>query len=148
MQPIELDQMRLTQLRKAIRGNRVSFPSQIPLFVRSAPANVQRHAIQLYFLRGWNCGKIARRYGYSRFYIWRIVNEWKRRAVAFGYVQPIPAGALTDLKEALERTFFFTARLEQEALKSRNGTAATRQPLAFGRLLEEPNHQNPPHAGR
>ena len=117
MQPIELDQMRLTQLRKAIRGNRVSFPSQIPLFVRSAPANVQRHAIQLYFLRGWNCGKIARRYGYSRFYIWRIVNEWKRRAVAFGYVQPIPSGALTDLKEALERTLFFNARLEQQAVR-------------------------------
>jgi len=69
MQPIELDKIRLNQLRKAIRGNRISFPSQIPLFVRTAPANLQRHAIQLYFLRGWSLGKIARRYGYSRFYI-------------------------------------------------------------------------------
>ena len=120
MQPIELDQMRLTHLRKAIRGNRVSFPSQVPLFVRSAPANVQRHAIQLYFLRGWNCGKIARRYGYSRFYIWRIVNQWKQRAVSLGYLHPIPP-ALADLKEALDGGFFFTGRLEQEAVGQRGG---------------------------
>ena len=121
MQPIELDQMRLTHLRKAIRANRVSFPSQIPLFVRSAPATVQRHAIQLYFLRGWNCGKIARRYGYSRFYIWRIVNQWKQRAVSLGYLHPIPPGALADLKKALDGGFFFTARLEQKAVGQRGG---------------------------
>jgi Homeodomain-like domain len=99
--------IRLTLLRKAIRNNRVTFPAQVPLFVRNAPADLQRYSIQLYFLRGWSCEKIARRYGYSRFYIWQIVNEWKRHAVALGYVQAIPpARALLQLKNALTRTIY------------------------------------------
>ena len=99
--------IRLTLLRKAIRNNRVTFPAQVPLFVRNAPAHLQRYSIQLYFLRGWSCEKIARRYGYSRFYIWQIVNEWKRHAVSLGYVQAIPpARALLDLKNALTRTIY------------------------------------------
>jgi hypothetical protein len=106
--------IKLTRLRKAIRNNQVSFPSQIPLFVRNGPGSVQRYSVQLYFLRGWNCGKIARRYGYSRFYIWQIVNEWKRHAVSLGYVQAIPpAGALLDLKNALQRTLDHAARPAQ-----------------------------------
>jgi hypothetical protein len=115
---IEAATMRLTVLRKAIRNNRVSFPSQIPLFVRCAPSNLQRYSIQLYFLRGWSCEKIARRYGYSRFYIWQILNEWKRHAVSQGYLQAIPsAKAFVDLKNALHRTLEWTARLDQEKFK-------------------------------
>jgi hypothetical protein len=104
---LDTSKMKLTLLRKAIRNNRVTFPSQVPLFVRTAPADLQRYSIQLYFLRGWSCEKIARRYGYSRFYIWQIVNEWKRHAVSLGYVQAIPpARALLDLKNALTRTIY------------------------------------------
>jgi hypothetical protein len=102
---IEAAAMKLTKLRKAVRNNRVSFPSQIPLFVRNAPGNLQRYAVQLYFVQGWNCAKIARRYGYSRFYIWQIVNEWKRHATFLGYLQVIPpAGVLQDIKDAVQRT--------------------------------------------
>lgn len=93
------DEMRLTRLRQLIRANRVSFPAQIPIFVRNAPPDLQFRSVHLYFLRGWSCEKIARRYGYSRFYIWQIVSEWKRHAVSLGYVQAIPpAHVLTDLK--------------------------------------------------
>jgi hypothetical protein len=116
---IEAAAMKLTMLRKAIRSNRVSFPSQIPMFVRNAPGNLQRYSVQLYFLRGWNCGKIARRYGYSRFYIWQIVNEWKRHAISLGYLQAIPsAGVLLDLKDALLRTLERAARPEQETFQA------------------------------
>jgi hypothetical protein len=97
----------LVRLRKAIRENRVSFPAQVPLFVRSAPQDLQCHSVQLYFLRGWTCEKIAKRYGYSRFYIWRIVNEWKQHATSAGYIQAIPpASILTELKKALARTSY------------------------------------------
>jgi hypothetical protein len=116
---IERVPMKLTRLRKAIRCNRVSFPSQIPMFVRSASGNLQRYSVQLFFLRGWNCGKIARRYGYSRFYIWRLVNEWKRHAVSLGYLQAIPpARVLLDLKNALQRTLERAAGPEQETFQS------------------------------
>jgi hypothetical protein len=98
----ETDGLRLTRLRQQIRANRVSFPAQIPVFVRHAPPDLQIRSVQLYFLAGWSCEKIARRYGYSRFYIWQIVNEWKRHAVSSGYVQAIPpARVLTDLKRAV-----------------------------------------------
>jgi hypothetical protein len=116
---IEAAAMRMTKLRKAIRNNLVSFPSQIPMFVRNGPGDLQRCSVQLYFLHGWNCGRIARRYGHSRFYIWQLVNEWKRHAVSLGYLQSIPpAGALLDLKNAVQRTLERAARLEQETFKA------------------------------
>lgn len=110
---IETATVRLIRLRKAIRNNRVSFPSQIPVFVRTAPITLQRYVVQLYFLQGWSCGRIARRYGYSPFYIWQILNEWKRHAVALGYLQAIPSPeVLVDLKNALDRTMERMGRLE------------------------------------
>src|SRR5580658_1891184 len=116
---IEAAAMKMTKLRKAIRNNRVSFPSQIPMFVRNGPGDLQRCSVQLYFLHGWNCGRIARRYGHSRFYIWQLVNEWKRHAVSLGYLQAIPpAGVLLDLKNALQTTLERAARLEQETFKA------------------------------
>jgi hypothetical protein len=116
---IEAAAMKMTKLQKAIRSNRVSFPSQIPMFVRNAPGNLQRYSVQLYFLQGWNCGKIARRYGYSRFYIWQLVNEWKRHAVSLGYLQAIPpASVLLDLKNALQRTLERAAGPQPETFKA------------------------------
>jgi hypothetical protein len=103
MRMIEAGEMSLPALRKAIRANRVSFPSQVPLFVRTAPSSLQRYSVQLYFLRGWSCEKISRRYGRSRFYIWHILSEWKRHAGALGYIQTVPlAHVLDDLKNALQ----------------------------------------------
>ncbi len=86
----DLSEMRLTRLRLAIQTNQVSFPSQVPVFVKHAKPTLQRYVVQLYFLQSWSCAKIAKRYGATRFYIWQILNEWKRHAVALGYVQLIP----------------------------------------------------------
>jgi two-component system, OmpR family, KDP operon response regulator KdpE len=105
MRMVEAGEMSLPALRKAIRANRVSFPSQVPLFVRIAPSNLQRYSIQLYFLRGWSCRKIAERYKRSRFYVWQILNEWKRHAAALGYIQRVPpARVLADLRSTLQAT--------------------------------------------
>jgi hypothetical protein len=87
---MELDSIRLDVLQGAVRANQVSFPSQVPVFVRHAPPGLQCRVVQLYFIHGWSCGKIAKRYGYVRNYIWGVVNEWKRHAVSLGYIQVIP----------------------------------------------------------
>jgi hypothetical protein len=82
--------MRLKKLRAAIQANEVSFPSQVPVFVKHATPTLQRYVVQLYFLQSWSCEKIAKRYGATRFYVWQIINEWKRHAVSMGYLQAIP----------------------------------------------------------
>jgi hypothetical protein len=87
---MDLSNIRLTRLREAIQNNQVSFPSQVPLFVKHATPTLQRYVVQLYFLQSWSCEKIAQRYGSTRFYIWQIINEWKRHAVSVGYLQEIP----------------------------------------------------------
>jgi hypothetical protein len=87
---MELDSVRLDLLQDAVRANEVSFPSQVPVFVRHAPPDLQCRVVQLYFIHGWSCGKIAKRYGYVRNYIWGVVNEWRRHAVSLGYIQVIP----------------------------------------------------------
>lgn len=86
----ELSTMRLTKLRTAIQANQVSFPSQVPVFVKHATPTLQRYVVQLYFLQSWSCAKIAKRYGATRFHVWQIINEWKRHAVSMGYLQSIP----------------------------------------------------------
>jgi hypothetical protein len=87
---MELESVRLDLLQQAVRTNEVSFPSQVPVFVRHAPPDLQCRVVQLYFIHGWSCGKIAKRYGFVRNYIWGVVNEWRRHAVSLGYIQVIP----------------------------------------------------------
>ena len=88
--PMELSTVRLDLLQSAVRNNVVSFPAQVPVFVKHAASQLQCHVVQLYFVSGWSCQDIARRYGFARNYIWQIVNEWRRHAVALGYIQEIP----------------------------------------------------------
>jgi hypothetical protein len=76
-------------LRRAIRGNIVSFPSQIPVFLKQPPADVQWRVVQLFFVRGWSSAKIGERFNVPRHQIWEILNEWSVRALALGYVQVI-----------------------------------------------------------
>jgi len=87
---LNLNKLRLDQLQEAIRANQVSFPSQIPVFVKHASGKLQCHVVLLYFVLGWSCDKIAKRYSCTRQHIWQIVSEWRRHAVALGYLQVIP----------------------------------------------------------
>lgn len=87
---LNLNQLRLDQLQEAIRANQVSFPSQVPVFIKHAAGKLQCHVVLLYFVLGWSCDKIAKRYHVTRQHIWQIVSEWRRHAVALGYLQVIP----------------------------------------------------------
>jgi hypothetical protein len=86
----KLLEMRVDQLREAVRDKQVSFPSQIPTFSKHTRPDLQRKLVQLYFICGWSGPKIRARYrlGAQRFQ--QILSTWKRRAVELGYIQTIP----------------------------------------------------------
>jgi hypothetical protein len=82
--------LKINALREAIRSNRISFPSQVPVFPKHDRADLQRKVVQLYFVLGWTCGRIGVRYSLSHQRVQQILNTWKLRAVQTGYLQVIP----------------------------------------------------------
>jgi hypothetical protein len=84
-----IEEADISSVRRAIRANWISFPSQVPTFSGCGQTDVQRKLIQLYFLMGWNCATIAARYGLVPDGVRRILNSWKRRAANAGYLQDI-----------------------------------------------------------
>lgn len=86
----KIEEVSLNELRRKVRENLVSFPSQVPIFPKHDRPDLQRKAVQLYFLFGWSCSRIAQRYGVLRQRIQQILSTWKRRAIEMGYVQDIP----------------------------------------------------------
>jgi hypothetical protein len=88
--PRNIERLKINVLRGAIRSNRISFPSQVPVFPKHDRADLQRKIVQLYFLFGWSCGRIGGRYSLGRQRVQQILNAWKRRAIQMGYLQPIP----------------------------------------------------------
>jgi hypothetical protein len=87
----KLSEMRIDDLRDAIRKNQVTFPSQVPTFPKHDRPDLQRKLVQLYFVLGWSGPKIGVRYGLRRLRVQQILNAWKRRAVELGYIQTVPA---------------------------------------------------------
>ena len=92
-----LEALSLDSLRQAIRSNRVSFPSQIPVFPKHDRPDLQWKFAQLYFVFGWNCRAIASKYGLIRQRVQQVLNTWKRRAVQMGYLQFIPPADAVDM---------------------------------------------------
>jgi len=88
--PRKIEEFSLSELRHKVRENRVSFPSQVPIFEKHDRPDIQRKAVQLYFLFGWSCRRIAERHGLLRQRVQQILSTWKRRAIQMGYVQEIP----------------------------------------------------------
>src|ERR1022692_4552961 len=76
-------------LRRAIRGNMVSFPSQIPSCPKGSQAEMQWRMVVLFFVRGWSAAKIAARFHVPRHRVWTLLNEWSVRAMAQGHIQVI-----------------------------------------------------------
>ena len=73
-----------------IRSNRVTFPAQVPVFVKHDRPDLQRKLVQLYFLSGWSTYRIATRYSMTAQRVHQVINTWKQRAVQMGYIQEIP----------------------------------------------------------
>jgi hypothetical protein len=112
---LNLHTLRLDQLQEAIRGNLVTFPSQVPVFIKHAAGKQQCHMVLLYFVRGWSCDRIAKRYGVTRQHIWQIVSEWRRHAVALGYLQVIPPPeVLSPLVSVAPRAAFRPVEVQPE----------------------------------
>ena len=76
-------------LRRAVRGNIVSFPSQIPSLLKQPAADTQWRIVLLFFVRGWSASRIAARFNVPRHRIWKILNGWSVRALALGHIQVI-----------------------------------------------------------
>jgi hypothetical protein len=85
-----IEELSLADLRRKIRRNRASFPSQVPTFPKHDRPDLQRKLVQLYFLFGWSCNRIALRHGILRQRVQQILSTWKRRAIQMGYIQEIP----------------------------------------------------------
>lgn len=86
----KLELLHIDEMREALRVNEISFPSQVPTFERHDRPDLQWKIVQLYFVLGWSCERIAERYGFGHQRVGQILTTWKRRAVETGYVQYIP----------------------------------------------------------
>jgi hypothetical protein len=76
-------------LRSAIQRNLVSFPAQVPAFMRRQSGDIQERIVQLYFVRGWPIRSICDRYCLSKAMVQKMLSEWRVRAISGGYVQDI-----------------------------------------------------------
>jgi hypothetical protein len=76
-------------LRIAIQRNLVSFPSQLPAFMKRPGDDTQQRIAHLYFARGWPIRNICARYGLTKAMVQRLVSEWRMRAVSAGFIQAI-----------------------------------------------------------
>jgi len=87
---MELEKLTSHSLRAAIWQHRVSFPSQIPIFEKQARADIQWRLVLLYFIHRWPLRELGKRYHLTPQRITQIVDKWRIRAIALGYIQEIP----------------------------------------------------------
>ena len=87
---MNIAQMRISALRNAIQTSKVSFPAQTPCFNRSR-VDIQWRLVQLYFVQGWSCIQLGRRYNLTRQRIEQLLAEWVDCASTLGYLQEIPS---------------------------------------------------------
>jgi hypothetical protein len=85
-----LEVIGINHLRREIRANRVTFPAQVPVFVKHDRPDLQRKVVQLYFLSGWSTYRIATRYNLAAQRVHQVITTWKQRAIQMGYIQEIP----------------------------------------------------------
>ena len=86
-------------MRMAVRRNLVSFPAQIPAFVKQPAGITQQRVVQLYFVRSWSVRNICHRYGIGKKLIQNLLSDWRVRAVAAGLIQEIDPEALDRLHQ-------------------------------------------------
>ena len=99
----DIREMDISNLRKAIRANWVSFPSQIPTLPHCGQPGLEHKIVLLYFVMGWNCTRIGARYGLVHLQVRWVLNGWKLRAANAGYIQHIPPMEVNSTREAILR---------------------------------------------
>ena len=116
-------------LRRAIRENIVSFPSQIPSFPKGSQADMQWRMVLLFFVRGWSVAKVAARFQVPNHRVWTLLNGWSVRAMAQGHVQVIDPEAFAVC--CLGGVESGTSRDIEEVRLAQVGPLARRVPHAF-----------------
>jgi transposase-like protein len=112
-----------TLLRAAITRNLVSFPAQIPPFMRRSSGDMQERIVLLYFVRGWPVRRICERYSLSKAMAHKLLSEWRIRAIESGHIQEIQPGLLDALVAELNSSHRSAAALA-EAFDAVPGIAA------------------------
>jgi hypothetical protein len=86
-----------SMLRRAIRIQAVSFPGQMPVFPKQSRSDIQWRMAHLYFVQGWSEKELAERFRISRRRACQILDGWRGRAIAQGYVQEIAPEQLAEI---------------------------------------------------
>ena len=76
-------------LRRAVRGNIVSFPALVPPLLKTPSNDVQWRVVLLYFVRGWSSVEIGARFNLPKHRIRQILRDWSVRAFALGCMEVI-----------------------------------------------------------
>ena len=95
---VNISELSLDCLRRLVRKNQISFPSQVPVFSHVPKPNVQWRLVTLFFIHNWPCTSLGARYGLSIGYVREIISIWVQRAASLGYLEeisviPIETGA-------------------------------------------------------
>lgn len=90
------------QLRLAIQRNLVSFPAQLTPLTKRASGDLQERLVQLYFLHRWSVRSLCKRYRLDKAAVQHLLSEWRRRAIAAGYLQEIYPEALEPIAQGVE----------------------------------------------
>jgi DNA-binding winged helix-turn-helix (wHTH) protein len=117
---MNIPDLSLDHLRIAIRNNRVSFPSQVPIFSAEPRSDVQWRLAELYFIHNWSSAKLGPRYGLSGAYVNKLISRWVRRATVLGYLQETPG-----MEAAID------VRVRGRAAPCANGIRAVRMQRIF-----------------
>ena len=84
---------RLPILRLGIQTRLISFPAQVPVFWQENRPETQWRMVVLYFVHGWSCERLGRRYGVTHGRVRQAIRKWVERAARLGYLQRIPPAA-------------------------------------------------------
>src|SRR5581483_6611266 len=119
-------------LRRAIRENVVSFPSQAPVLSKQARPEMEWRVALLFLVRGWAMTSIAARFDVPVSRISQMIREWSVRAFALGYIQVIDPDRFAELSNS---------RCDEDAPEERVSSepaAAVIPPPVPTRLASEP----------
>lgn len=92
---VNIAQISLRRLRAAIQNHEVSFPAQVPIFECQSRSEIQWRLVELYFVRNWSCPQLGDRYGVTMERARQLISQWVQRAIVLGYLQEIPAAAIS-----------------------------------------------------
>ena len=67
----------------------MTFPAQIPVFMKPPKGYTQQRAVQLYFARGRPVHNICNRYNLAKKIVQDLLSDWRIRAISGGLIQKL-----------------------------------------------------------